>query len=340
MALTLDKNSIVTICIFIFFLTFTSQSTSRTLSQHSIATLHEEWMALHDRVYADTAEKLKRQQIFKDNLEFIEKHNNDGNNRYNLSLNIFADLTNEEFVASHTGALFKPPGSSKINHNLGYHNISVSDIEPSLDWRTKGAVNKIKNQGKCGSCWAFSAVATVEGIIKIKKGKLVSLSEQQLVDCASDDGCNGEFVETAYEYIERYGLANEAEYPYKGKEGTCAMLKPEIQNIIGYQRVPKESEEELLKAVANQPVSVLLDGSGQAFQFYSEGVFHGECGTILNHAVTAIGYGEDTDGKYWLLRNSWGSQWGEGGYMKLKRDTGSRQGLCGVNLHASYPIAN
>ncbi|TKY59169.1 Senescence-specific cysteine protease SAG12 [Spatholobus suberectus] len=322
-----------------------SHTTSRTHSESSIAKQHEEWMALHGRVYADRAEKLRRRQIFKENLVFIEKHNNEGNKRYNVSLNSFADLTNEEFLASHTGALYnKPPtqqGSSKINHNLGYQNMSVSDIEPSLDWRKRGAVNNIKNQGGCGGCWAFAAVAAVEGITQIKTGKLISLSEQQLIDCASNDGCHAEPVHKAYEYIQSHGIASEAEYPYEGKDGTCnnnGTVNP-VAKISGYRYVPPRSEEELLKAVANQPVSVNIDASGQAFRFYSGGVFSGECGTNLNHAVAAIGYDEDSKGKFWLMRNSWGQQWGEGGYMKLKRDTGAPEGLCGIYLYPSYPIA-
>jgi len=298
-------------------------------------------MAMHDRVYADSAEKDRRQQIFKENLEFIEKHNNEGKKRYNLSLNSFADLTNEEFVASHTGALYKPPtqlGSFKINHSLGFHKMSVGDIEASLDWRKRGAVNDIKNQGRCGSCWAFSAVAAVEGINQIKNGQLVSLSEQNLVDCASNDGCHGQYVEKAFDYIRDYGLANEEEYPYVETVGTCSgNSNPAIQ-IRGYQSVTPQNEEQLLTAVASQPVSVLLEAKGQGFQFYSGGVFSGECGTELNHAVTIVGYGEEAEGKYWLIRNSWGKSWGEGGYMKLMRDTGNPQGLCGINMQASYPF--
>ncbi|KAJ1396447.1 Peptidase C1A, papain C-terminal [Sesbania bispinosa] len=342
MALTLEKISIATILICLW--ACTSHATSRTLYESSsIAKQHDEWMASFGRVYADDAEKARRQQIFKDNLEFIQKHNNqEPNKSYNLSLNSYADLTNKEFLAYYTGALYKPPtqfGSSKTNNNFAYQNVSLSDIESSLDWRKKGAVNEIKDQGRCGSCWAFSAVAAVEGITQIKSGKLISLSEQQLVDCASNDGCGGQFVDKAFEYIaQSQGLASEADYQYMGTDGTCndGMINPAAQ-IRSYEDVPKQSEEQLLKAVAKQPVSVTIDASGREFQYYNGGVFSGECGTELNHAVTLIGYGEDSNGKYWLIRNSWGKDWGEGGYMKMQRDIGSPEGLCGITLQASYP---
>jgi len=147
MASILDTKSVV-VTLFIFLWTCTSRATSRALSEPSIAALHADWAALHGRVYANSAEKDRRQQIFKDNLEFIHKHNNQGNKSYTLGLNLFADLTNHEFLASHTGALYNPhtlpPPSSNINHSL-------SDISLSLDWRKKGAVNKIKFQGQCGT---------------------------------------------------------------------------------------------------------------------------------------------------------------------------------------------
>ncbi|KAJ1376910.1 Peptidase C1A, papain C-terminal [Sesbania bispinosa] len=342
MALTLETISIATILIFLWACTI-SHATSRTFYESSsIAKQHDEWMASFGRVYADDAEKARRQQIFKDNLDFIQKHNNQANKGYNLSLNSYADLTNKEFLAYYTGALYKPPtqfGSSKTNNIFAHQNVSLSDIESSLDWRKKGAVNEIKNQHRCGSCWAFSAVAAVEGITKIKSGKLISLSEQQLVDCASEDGCGGSLPEKAFDYIaQSQGLASEAEYPYKGTDGTCndEMINPAAK-ISGYEQVPSQSEEDLLKAVAKQPVSVAIDASGRAFQFYNGGLFSGECGTQLNHAVTLIGYGEETNVKYWLVRNSWGKDWGEGGYIKMQRDVGSPEGLCGITLQASYP---
>jgi C1A family cysteine protease len=188
----------------------------------------------------------------------------------------------------------------------------------------------------------------MEGIIKIKTGKLVSLSEQQLVDCnigTGNNGCSGGHMDIAFKYIiQNQGLATETNYPYQAMDGTCDMEKasnPEAQ-ISSFEYVPANNEEALLKAVASQPVSVPVLGYGRAFQLYSSGVFSGECGTTnLNHAVTAIGYGTADDGtKYWLVKNSWGERWGESGYMRIQRDIGDPQGFCGIATEASYPVIN
>nr|TKR98080.1 hypothetical protein D5086_0000206660 [Populus alba] len=188
-----------------------------------------------------------------------------------------------------------------MSSSFKYENLS--DMPTSKDWRKAGAVTPVKDQGACGCCWAFSTVAAMEGIIKLKTSKLISLSEQQLVDCdVGNKGCEAE--------------------------------------ITGYEDVPQNNENALLQAVAKQPVSVAVDGGGHDFQFYKSGVFKGDCGTNLNHAVTAIGYGTDSDGTdYWLVKNSWGTSWGESGYMRMRRGIGSSEGLCGVAMDASYPTA-
>jgi len=195
-----------------------------------------------------------------------------------------------------------------------------------------------------GSCWAFSAVATIEGLHHITKGELVSLSEQELVDCVrgGSDGCNGGYVEDAFEFLaKKGGIASETNYPYKGVNKNCKVKKESdgVAKIKGYEAVPANSEKALLKAVAHQPVSVSIEGGGSAFQFYSGGIFTGECGTEIDHSVTVVGYGKGGDGtKYWLVKNSWGTEWGEKGYIRMKRDIDAKEGLCGIATGPSSPV--
>ncbi|KAF3452077.1 hypothetical protein FNV43_RR08173 [Rhamnella rubrinervis] len=331
------------IAIFVMMLgTLAYQGMSRTLvdEQASINDLHEQWMKQYGRTYADDAEKERRSQIFKQNMGFVEKFNSEGNRTYKLGYNEFSDLTTQEFLTYYTG-YEKPAHYSKSSGIKSFRYENFTDAPTSMDWKDKGAVTPIKNQLQCACCWAFSAVAAVEGITQIKTGKLLSLSEQQLVDCVMDNqGCRGGFMDTAFEYIqENQGISSEENYDYEAMDGTCDTMRSRnpAARITGYEDVPTNNEEALRMAVSAQPVSVAIS-VGEEFRMYRTGIFSGGCGQTLNHAVTLIGYGESEDGnKYWLVKNSWGETWGEYGYMKLLRESGDAEGVCGIASKASYP---
>ncbi|OWM73356.1 hypothetical protein CDL15_Pgr001470 [Punica granatum] len=316
---------------------------SRKLQEAStMAERHEQWMAQYGRVYKDDAERQRRLEIFSRNVDFIESFNAAGEKPYVLGVNAFADLTPEEFRASRNGYRRRVARSGE--GSFRYENVTA--VPKSMDWRKKGAVTPVKDQGQCGSCWAFSAIAATEGINQLTTGKLTSLSEQELVDCdikGEDQGCEGGLMEDAFEFIiHNKGITTETNYPYAGSDGTCNSAKEasHVVKIKGYESVPANSEAALLKAVANQPVSVSIDAGDGSFQFYSGGVFTGSCGTMLDHGVTAVGYDTTEDGmKYWLVKNSWGTSWGEEGYVRMQRDIDAKEGLCGIAMDSSYPTA-
>ncbi|KAK3432988.1 hypothetical protein EUGRSUZ_D00505 [Eucalyptus grandis] len=323
-----------------------SETLCRPLGEERLLKQHEEWMAIHGRVYKDTAEKTKRYEIFKENVKRINAFNNDKDMAYKLAVNKFTDLTNEEFRAFYTGYKRRPTRVPFSVDAKPFKYANFTAVPTALDWRTKKAVTSVKDQGQCGSCWAFSVAAAIEGITMLKKGKLLSLSVQELVDCdvnGKNSGCKGGYMDSAFEFIiSKGGLTTEANYPYRGNERTCNTAKTgyHAASITGYEDVPANNEKALLQAVANQPVSVAVEAGGYDFQFYSSGVFTGSCGTSVDHAVTVVGYGKTSGGTmYWLLKNSWGTGWGESGYMRIERDVRSRTGLCGLAMNASYPIA-
>ncbi|KAL0441141.1 UNVERIFIED_CONTAM: Vignain [Sesamum radiatum] len=313
-------------------------------TEESLWDMYERWRS-HHTVSRSIDDKHKRFNVFKANAHYVHSFNKK-DRPYKLKLNKFADMTSHEFRRLYAGSRVKHhrmmQGSSRGNGTFMY--ASVQSVPHSIDWRKRGAVTAVKDQGQCGSCWAFSTVVAVEGINYIKTNKLVSLSEQELVDCDTEknEGCNGGLMDLAFEFIKKKGgITTEENYPYMAEDGQCDAHKENSPAVAidGHENVPENDEDSLLKAVAHQPVSVAIDAGGSDFQFYSEGVFTGDCGTELDHGVAAVGYGTTLDGtKYWIVKNSWGPEWGEKGYIRMQRGVEAKEGLCGIAMEASYPI--
>ncbi|XP_039169677.1 ervatamin-B [Eucalyptus grandis] len=277
-----------------------------------------------------------RQAIFTKNLQFIEDFNKSGNRTFKLGLNQFSDLTNEEFVRSHTGCLAPRRPEPAIPTSVSHQKLTA-DVPDHIDWVEKGVVNAIKILlGILSRCSSRRNRGYHQ---RYTAGAL----EQQLVDCVTTNfGCGGGYLEYAFEYIiQNQGIASEDSYPYEAVQGTCDATKAaeHAAQIKGFRYV-LSGEDELMKAVAQQPVSVIIPSSGQEFQYYSGGVFNGECGPKLDHAVVVVGYGTSEEGTdFWKIRNSWGETWGERGYMRIQRGSGSSEGICKVASAASYPTA-
>ncbi|KAG8043749.1 hypothetical protein GUJ93_ZPchr0458g22853 [Zizania palustris] len=315
-------------------------------SEEETRRLYAQWMAEHGKNYNAIGEEERRYQVFKDNLRYVDQHNaaaDAGVHSFRLGLNRFADLTNDEYRAAYLGMKNKPQRDRKVSNR--YLAADDEALPESVDWRKKGAVADIKDQGGCGSCWAFSAIAAVEGINQIVTGDLIALSEQELVDCDTsyNEGCNGGLMDYAFEFIiNNGGIDTESDYPYKGSDNRCDVNRKnaKVVSIDGYEDVTPNSEKSLQKAVANQPVSVAIEAGGRAFQLYTSGIFTGTCGTALDHGVAAVGYGTENGKDYWIVRNSWGESWGESGYVRLERNIKATSGKCGIAVEPSYPVKN
>ncbi|KAF5738224.1 cysteine proteinase RD21a-like [Tripterygium wilfordii] len=320
-----------------------AQKNSSWRSEEEVRSVYQWWLAKHGRVYNGVEEQEKRFGVFKDNLRFIDEHNSE-NRMYRVGLTRFADLTNEEYRALYSGTRSDAKRRLMKSKNASNRYVfRASDKLPeSVDWREEGAVGPIKDQGTCGSCWAFSTIAAVEAINKIATGDLISLSEQELVDCdrTENQGCNGGLMDYAFRFImDNGGIDTDQDYPYQGSNGRCDPVRKnaKVVSIDGYEDVPQSDEKSLQKAVAHQPVSVAIEAGGRAFQLYQSGVFTGECGSALDHGVVIVGYGTEDGVDYWIVRNSWSTNWGESGYIRIQRNVGDT-GKCGIAMESSYPV--
>ncbi|RHY22191.1 hypothetical protein DYB32_009580 [Aphanomyces invadans] len=300
------------------------------------------WMATYG-IDIHPTEWIHRFENFILNDQFIVEHNSKEGSSYTLGHNKYSHMSFEEFKRHRMG--LRVP-ESYIDERLksSVKVFKTSNVPDEVDWVAKGGVTPVKNQGMCGSCWAFSTTGSVEGAAFVSSNKLVSLSEQELVDCDHDGdmGCGGGLMDHAFGWIKNHvGLCKEEDYTYHANQSTCVKSKcTAVTKVTGFTDVASNDEHALKAAVAQQPVSVAIEADQPEFQFYKSGVFNKSCGTKLDHGVLVVGYGIQDGNKYWKVKNSWGEDWGDKGYIYLARETGVEQGQCGVAMVPSYPTAS
>merc|ERR1711998_793748 len=289
------------------------------------------FIAEHNRQYSTHGEYRHRLHHFSKYLKAVEEHNSQNGNTWTIGVNQFADYTPEERKAM----LGYKAG---LKQNNPVEELSATNLSDSMDWRSK--LPPVKNQAQCGSCWAFSAVGAMEGAHAIATGSVVSLSEEQLVQCSKvNSGCNGGLMDYAFQYAESTPMVTEDAYPYTSGSGTTGSCNKGMEEggaitVSGFTDVPADRTGAALKAaVAKQPVSVAIEADRIAFQGYTGGVITGSaCGTSLDHGVLAVGYGTEDGEDYFLVRNSWGATWCESGYVKI-----GQANVCGITQQPSYP---
>eukprot|EP00052_Salpingoeca_macrocollata_P011232 m.86374 g.86374 ORF g.86374 m.86374 type:complete len:419 (+) comp17957_c1_seq1:1267-2523(+) len=300
----------------------------------------ESFKATFNKSYKSPAEEQYRRMIFEENSKYIEQFNKEGHS-YTLAMNEFGDLTNAQFQKFHQRTLIN--ADTMVRTGTPFQYDSKVAVPDSIDWRSHGAVTPVKNQGQCGSCWAFSTTGSLEGQHYLKTKTLVSLSEQNLVDCSQaegNQGCNGGLMDDAFNYIKKNnGIDTELSYPYTARDGSCHFNAANVgATLTSHVDVPSKNEDALKQAVGTVgPVSVAIDASHSSFQFYKNGVYDPAIcsSTRLDHGVLAAGYGTDGSKDYWLVKNSWGVSWGQEGYIWMIRNSGDK---CGIATSASYPV--
>jgi cathepsin L len=307
--------------------------------------------ASHGKAYSSVAEETKRRKVFVENLLTVMQSNLEfdlGLKSYKLGVNTFADLTNDEYQAK-MGLKKKQPAKPTGGEVLKVSKRSIDELPQNIDWRTASnpaRVGPVQDQGQCGSCWAFSTIASVEGVVSKASNEFVKLSEQELVDCDrtfNSQGCNGGNMVDGFNYVISSGISRSESYPkYEAKDNSSCRVdnaapKTPKKFISNYVEIPQGDAEGLRYALATVgPVSVAIDAGSPFFQFYESGVYDDIfCSADqLNLGVVAVGYDTTSEGSFWIVRNSWSSNWGENGYIRMARG----RNLCGINEMASYPI--
>eukprot|EP01130_Rhizamoeba_saxonica_P001791 TRINITY_DN11639_c0_g1_i1.p1 TRINITY_DN11639_c0_g1~~TRINITY_DN11639_c0_g1_i1.p1 ORF type:complete len:359 (-),score=89.52 TRINITY_DN11639_c0_g1_i1:51-1016(-) len=302
-------------------------------------------------VFDSPQQRLQKYQVFQSNVEKINQLNALHYPKTEFGINKFALLSQEEFKKTYLSST-APVRTPEDPVAPLFSQQEIEDLPKSFDWRTKNVVTPVKDQGSCGSCWAFSTTGNVEGQWALAGNKLTSLSEQNLVDCdhecreyenqkACDAGCNGGLQPNAFTYIMKNGgIDTEASYPYEGVDDTCRFKKENVgAKINNFTFVSKDEDQMAAYLVSHGPLSIAANAV--EWQFYIGGVFYIPCGTDLDHGILIVGYGVETDiffqtMPYWIVKNSWGTGWGKDGYLWIERGDGK----CGLNQYVTSSIIN
>lgn len=306
--------------------------------------LWEFWKEVVEKDYKTEEEDAYRFKIFCSSWDTVRNHNS-ANHSWSMDLLPTADMSPQEWSDRFTGGFRVFAQPSFDAEEFCYEG---QTLPPEVNWAAEGHVTRVKNQGKCGSCWSFSTTGAIEGRTSIANDERpVSLSEQELVDCSSsfgDHGCDGGMMDFGFDYVAKNGgLCTESAYPYKGVQGQCrSSTCKHVSPIRGHKDVQPGSEKALMAALAEGPVSIAIEADQAAFQFYRGGIMHGSCGRAIDHGVLLVGYGHDEELEmdYWLVKNSWGPDWGEKGFIRLVRNPSLNDGFgqCGILSTPSFPI--
>jgi len=304
------------------------------ISAASISPMFLEHVAEHGLNFATAEEFEFRQNIFNtkeaENIEI----NSNPENTFTVGHNFMSTWTDEEYTAM---LGYKAPANMTVEEPTVLDTVG---LPMAVDWRNKVAVNPVKNQGRCGSCWAFSATCSIEGHHFIQSGSLISLAEQELVDCDNYCyGCNGGLQNYAMNYVAKNGQVLERDYTYTGRDGSCRQASYKAQVYVSQVHTVQSMSADALKAaIYAGPTSVTVEADRSAFQRYTSGVLNSaDCGTNLDHAITGVGYGNNGSQKYFIIRNSWGPNWGEGGYINIAMVDGYSKGICGIQQQSYWP---